>query len=115
MTHVILFQPQFADKVRDGSKLQTIRPPRKREIHPGDELSLRRWTGAPYRSKQEVLREAVCVEVEPILLRDWSYGSDKHLDALARADGFADWPEMRDWFRATHGLPFRGVLIRWGT
>ena len=114
--HVILFQDWKAAKVKDGSSLQTIRPPRKRPIHPGDELSLRRWTGKPYRSKQEVLREAVCSEVMGIeiskLFVTYSVPGPG-LDALAHADGFRDWPEMREWFRKTHGLPFVGVLIRW--
>lgn len=34
-------------------------------------------------------------------------------EAFARADGFADWAEMRGWFEAAHGLPFAGVLIEW--
>lgn len=38
----------------------------------------------------------------------------RSLDEFAQADGFKDWPEMRDWFRATHdGLPFEGILIKW--
>jgi protein gp37 len=35
------------------------------------------------------------------------------LNALAVADGFSCWEEMRDWFLATHGLPFTGQLIHW--
>lgn len=32
---------------------------------------------------------------------------------FARRDGFKNWTEMYRWFEKTHGLPFKGVLIRW--
>lgn len=35
------------------------------------------------------------------------------LDAFARADGFAGWAEMRDWFDRRYGLPFAGECIEW--
>ena len=113
---VILFQDRFADKVRDGSKRQTIR--KTARCKPGDILSLRRWKGKPYRSKQEILREAVCSAVTPVEIN--SFGADIigdvfiHCpDTLARSDGFIGWPEMRDWFQETHGLPFNGFVIEW--
>ena len=34
-------------------------------------------------------------------------------DRFARADGFANWNEMREWFKAEHGLPFDGVVLYW--
>jgi len=34
-------------------------------------------------------------------------------DAEARRDGFADAADMRQWFEATHGLPFHGLRICW--
>jgi hypothetical protein len=34
--------------------------------------------------------------------------------ALARCDGFSTAGEMIEWFRTVHGLPFEGVVIRWG-
>jgi hypothetical protein len=49
-----MFQDRFADKVRDGRKLHTIRKTARCKV--GDTLSLRRWSGTPYRSKQELLR-----------------------------------------------------------
>jgi len=114
---VLMCQPRFAPRVRDGTKTQTDRPPRKRPVKVGDRLSLRMWTGRPYRSKQQVLREAVCVGVDPVriatngIARGEFFFSLPH--AFARADGFADWPDMRDWFQVTHGLPFEGVVISW--
>lgn len=32
---------------------------------------------------------------------------------FVRADGFTDGVSMLEWFARTHGLPFRGHLIRW--
>ena len=118
---VIMFQDKFAPKVRDGSKCQTIR--KAARCKAGDTLSLRRWTGKPYRSKQEILREVVCESAEPVLILrplgeetaavgfNVIRGADA--DAFARADGFADFGEMVKWFEDTHGLPFNGWLIKW--
>lgn len=52
---VLMFKEQFAEAVKSGTKLQTIRPPRKRPINVNDVLSLRKWTGRPYASKQQCL------------------------------------------------------------
>jgi hypothetical protein len=76
-------------------------------------LSLRAWDGAPYRSKQQVLREVRCVAVDRITID--LYFAD---DAEARRDGFADAEEMLDWFLDHHGLPsptepFVGDRISW--
>jgi hypothetical protein len=112
---VLMFKEQFVPKVRDGSKPYTIR--KTARCKPGHILSLRRWMGLPYRSKQEVLMETVCVAVTPVEINQW--GADLgdvfvHCpDTLARGDGFSGWEEMREWFRQTHGLPFHGVIIEW--
>ena len=118
---VIMFQDKFAPKVRDGSKCQTIR--KAARCKAGDTLSLRRWTGKPYRSKQEILREVVCESAEPVLILRLlgearaAVGLNVirrgDMDAFARADGFADFGEMVKWFENTHGLPFNGWLIKW--
>lgn len=110
---VILFQDRFAAAVRSGAKKQTIRKTCD-GIRPGTVLSLRRWTGKPYRSKQEVLREAVCKTIQEVVISTHCViALGWHEDEFARADGFASWPEMRDWFDKVHGLPFDGYLIRW--
>lgn len=117
---VRMFKPQFAPLVESGAKVQTVRPTPKRMPKPGDRISLRCWTGAPYRSKQRVLRVAEICEVHHTLidadgvnlyLRDAAWAPNP--DAFARADGFANWPEMRAWFEETHGLPFRGIVLYW--
>lgn len=111
---VILFQDRFADKVRDGSKTHTIR--KTARCKPGDVLSLRRWTGKPYRSEQETLREAVCTAVHAVTIFPFDVTVDGQRvpgQHLAVKDGFRDWDEMREWFENVHGLPFVGWLIEW--
>jgi hypothetical protein len=85
----------------------------------GDTISLRYWLGAPYRSRQRIIREAeirevhhVIIDANGVKLYD-EIASAPDRDAFARADGFADWPEMRAWFSAEHGLPFSGIVIFW--
>jgi hypothetical protein len=115
-TIVLMCQARFRAAILDGSKPHSIRG--RRGVRVGDLISLREWTGKPYRSKQRILREETCLSVLPICV-----GGDGILlgrgrlitlpHRLAKADGFADWPEMRAWFSQTHGLPFYGNLIRW--
>lgn len=105
---VIMFNPQFHGPVRRGEKCQTIRPPRKRPIRPGDQLSLRAWIGQPYRSKQRELRAAVCLCVDRATI-----AVDFADDAEAQRDGFPGAPEMRRWFEDHHDLPFTGERITW--
>ena len=121
---VRLFKPQFAHAVASGKKCQTVRPTPKRMPKPGDKISLRCWTDKPYRSKQRVLREAIITRVEEIDIYECAIQVckdngksirvvERDCEAFARLDGFVSWAEMREWFRVTHGLPFRGVLICW--
>lgn len=120
---VLTFQPRFAPLVADATKLQTIRPPRKRPIRVGDRLSLRRWTGEPYRSKQEVLREAVCTRISAVLIIPGEFEphvcidnlilTDPTAERFARDDGFEDLADLIAWFSDTHALPFTGTLIGW--
>lgn len=125
-TVVVMFKPQFEAPTVAGTKRHTIRPPRKRQIPEGATLSLRVWTGLPYRSPQrEFLRvpfnrsEEIQIHATGVsILRSNqtesdSFGDLESLDAFARADGFADWLEMVCWFHHTHGLPFMGCLIHW--
>lgn len=130
---VLMFKPQFAPLVKAGTKRQTIRPKRKHPIKPDDELSLREWTGKPYRSKQQILRDGVIcknvkdVQIVPRSTPDGMFvscfvagermesllGGSGSWDRFAEADGFKNAAEMLDWFRSTHGLPFNGDLIQW--
>lgn len=124
---VRMFKPRFALLVETGTKLQTIRPTPKRLPHPGDRISLRAWTGKPYRSKQRVLRDALIMVVELVTITKESAtfshpplgkfpyrltGVDQ-LNHFALADGFTSWIELVEWFDAEHGLPFSGICIHW--
>jgi len=119
--HVLMFDQRFAGAVKSGQKTTTIRPKRKRPIRPGDELSLRSWSGKPYRSKQVELRRVRCKRVTQILIEDYPYrvavnGEDLdgwEREALAKGDGFAGKAEMRDYFTGVYGLPFEGEMIEW--
>jgi hypothetical protein len=126
-TFVRMFKPQFAALVESGEKCQTVRPTPKRMPKKGDRISLRAWTGKPYRSKQRILRESVVGKVATIRMNYavvdgmtwWEVQIDgQHIDSLevtkfAQADGFADFTEMAEWFIAQHGLPFEGIVIYW--
>lgn len=115
---VIMFQPQFVPQIEAGTKRSTIRP--RARCKPGDELSLRQWTGKPYRSKQrEIMCRPRCKAVNDIRINNGTVSVNgmvlhgKEESELARCDGFADFVAMRDWFEKTHGLPFSGELIEW--
>ena len=111
---VFTFQKQFHSKVQRGLKTNTIRATRRGKV--GDAVSLRKWTGAPYRSKQAVLREAILKEILSVQITpfdvflDGKRFSGQHLAVM---DGFKDWEGMRDWFDNVHGLPFNGWFYRW--
>jgi len=116
-----MFKPQFSALVESGEKRQTVRPVPKRMPKPGDTISLRAWTGAPYRSKQRVLSEAVISGVHRVTITqdgvvchgisgaEYAPGND----GFAKADGFESWDQMREWFLEQHGLPFNGIAIYW--
>ena len=111
-----MFKPQFAALVESGAKQQTVRPTPKRLPKAGDRISLRMWTGKPYRSKQRILRDAMISEVASCEI----YSSDVYVggypqprDEFAVADGFANYEELCKWFQSVHGLPFSGILIKW--
>jgi len=126
------FQPQFVPAVENGiaelegrplpnpgvrPKRQTIRALRKVPIKPGDVLHL--FTAM--RTKRcRKLGLAKCAQVAAFRISVASQCSwnSVHMNLgerthLAKADGFDDASQMVDWFERVHGLPFRGVVIRW--
>jgi hypothetical protein len=112
---VITFQPHFATLVQRGAKTQTMR--KKASCEPGDTLSLRQWSGQPYRSKQVLIKEVVCKSVAAVCV---DHGSGVKVDGksvgeeeFAQKDGFKNFCELLVWLDTTHGLPFHGDLISW--
>lgn len=116
------FRPQFAPLVESGAKRQTIRAPRKNgHARVGDKVHL--YTGMRTKECRKI-GEAHCWGSEAIWVTSagvhrigcvYSISSDMDwLDDFARRDGFHTFAEMAAWFKETHGLPFRGVLIEWG-
>lgn len=115
-TVVKMFKPEFAELVRLGKKRQTIRPTPKRMPQRGDVVSLRCWADKPYRSKHVILGQGritwvsmVDITENGIVVNSYS----EPCDDIARADGFENFFEMREWFDREHGLPFKGIMITW--
>ncbi|MDD4888670.1 MAG: hypothetical protein PHU85_01975 [Phycisphaerae bacterium] len=114
------FKQQFAGLVSGGRKTQTIRAVRKKPIKVGDTLYL--YTGMRHPGCRR-LGVGRCTGVEDILIGGGPYYGEilmhgrwltsEERGALARKDGFACATEMIAWFKATHGLPFHGHVIRW--
>jgi len=104
----------FKDKILSGAKRQTIRKERKNPIKEGETLYLWWKMRTPQREK---LGEATCLWVKPVKITDHAIHCDFHIDSLeqfAVADGFDSWNDLVKFFETTHGLPFEGVLIKWG-
>lgn len=111
-----MFQPRFAPMVEDGRKYQTVRALPKRMPRAGDILSARKWTGAPYRSKQRELRVVTLDRVANVHIDSggvWVDGKCVDPNLFAQADGFEDFHEMCGWFKKTHSLPFAGIGLFW--
>jgi hypothetical protein len=119
MKHVRMFQPRFAQLVKTGAKLQTIRRVPKHMPKAGDQISLRMWLGKPYRSEQVILHESTITSVREIIIADNGWWIDNVKLAsieqmgIAVTDGFSTAAELTDWFDSTYGLPFTGIVIRW--
>jgi hypothetical protein len=121
------FRPRFVDPILGGRKRQTIRAiGRRRHARPGDQLQL--YTGM--RTKDcRLIGRATCIDVVEVWLR---FDADANrervttrpsrvvdLDEFARRDGFADWAEMKGFWRTAHEAAFAagafaGIMICWG-
>lgn len=112
----INFQKQFAQAVEDGEKCQTIRAERvdgRLPAKPGDIIAL--YTGMRTKSCRK-LGDGECIAIETIQISRRGVSvryQPQDATTIARADGFETFNAMADWFEKTHGLPFRGHLIRW--
>lgn len=126
-THRKALQDRFVDAVRAGIKTSTIRPPGRPSKRPmeGDTITLFRWTGRPYHSKQQEVGRFrvrrvwnVTVSEQGTERTDGGTFSRSHApggerETIAQREGFRDWEEMASWFRDQHGLPFDGIMIEW--
>ncbi len=114
----INFAPQFSEAILDGTKKQTIRPPRKHPIKPGDTLYL--YTGLRTHNPRKLAAQT-CTTTQPIQILPSSYRiylSNRLLSLqaakrLATRDGFKTLTDFYAWFRTKYGTNFRGVLICW--
>lgn len=114
------FQKRFAPLVESGQKRQTIRALRKDGSRPFRHgVNLQLYTAMRTKHCRK-LADAVCEMAADICIKengtvkiDGQTIYDVSAEELARADGFVDRAEMIAWFKETHGLPFRGVLIQW--
>jgi hypothetical protein len=122
------------EEIPPEPKVQTIRAIGKRRHARPDEV-VQLYHGM--RTKGcFLIGTAICKSVEPVTLslskdlvgvgeigkgirRCYSgVGSTGMLDAFARADGFGDWAEMKEFWREEHGDlkrlgPWTGLLIQW--
>lgn len=123
------FKRRFVEPIRVGlgvlptglayPKRQTIRAARKRHARPGEEVQL--YCGM--RTKGcFLIGRARCVSVDGVKLdftglvaiNRQAFILNTLLDDFARSDGFADFAEMRRFWREEHGLSvFEGVRVRW--
>jgi len=130
---ILSFKKRFAGKIRNGSKRQTIRAPRKYPIYPGETLYLYTALRTKYAKK---LREVKCKTVTNIEIK-FNSGvvridliddemitlSGSLLNRFARLDGFKSWEDMKSFWIQEHGVKkgkrkvilriFKGILITW--
>ena len=123
---VLMFRERFVERIRSGKKTQTIRRPRaSNPIQVEDWLSLRRWEGTPYRSRQEEVGFGLCESVRPILIAvyprdcwariaigEWLLSCEE-IHAFVRADGFQGVVDFVCYYNELGVLAFKGVLIEW--
>lgn len=120
--NVFLFQNKFEAPILAGIKVTTIRRRRKDgkpRAKAGEIASLRVWTGKPYRSKQREFAQRKVEFTFPVRIGPGVTRLDMPPERarlvprlMARTEGFANWPEMKAWFKAHHGLPFEGELVK---
>lgn len=89
---------------------------------PGMKLSLREWTGLPYRSPQRIIRETILLRVTPVKIDTTCMAvtlagillTGRETEMFAHLDGFKDAEEMSSWFEANHGdAIFEGIVMYW--
>lgn len=115
----LMTEKRFEFLILEGKKSQTVRKSCRFKV--GEVISLRQWTGLPYRSKQKKIcwvsiRSIQKCRVSPLCVSVMDKGLPPtivKLDAFAQADGFLNPFDMICWLARTHALPFDGFLIKW--
>jgi hypothetical protein len=135
------FKRRFVNPIRVGlskislsfdcpPKRQTIRAiGKRRHARPGETVQL--YTGMRTRQCEKIgdgrctdaleIRIQVSagrIDIAPGTREAITHQKPQHLDAFAVSDGFADWADMREFWREEHGDlarlgPFVGRLILW--
>lgn len=128
------FKSQFAAKIENGEKTQTIRKDRKDDRAPAVVGALIHLYTGQRTKKCRKLAHGLCtgiynVEMDHGLAGVPSIWIDGRLlphtnpetnntsvlndDQFAKADGFQNFMEMWIWFKDQHGFPFHGKLTTW--
>lgn len=116
------YKKRFVAPIEAGLKRQTMRNERKRHARPGEEMQ----NYYAMRTKQcRLLCKPTCRAVTPVRLnfrRDTVKIEGRphitgkfNLDAFAALDGFANWNELKAFWREEHAsmTSWSGVLIEW--
>ena len=84
-----------------------------------DRMTLHLFTGMRTKACRRLgaceVRSTMPIEI--VSAKDWYSNGTRvfkpESEEIARDDGFESTAELVAWFEKTHGLPFRGVVIRW--
>ena len=126
-----MFQWRFEGPILSSQKRSTIR--RAARCKPNDVLSLRRWIDKPYRSKQAIIKTAVCRKVTRLTIGISSLHANfwvirhevdgphlmnqSNLENLAKIEGFDTVDDLRQWFIDNRdlkpGIGFECEQIQW--
>lgn len=112
------FKKCFSQDIRSGKKRQTIRSHKSRDPKPGDILYL--YTGLRTKHCKKI-GSAICTSVEQIEIDHLNniFLNGRRLNLaersyLAIADGFAHPSDIVEFIGRQYGIPFNGLLIKWG-
>ena len=128
------FQSRFAPDVASGKKRQTLRARNRFEV--GRPLQL--YIGMRTKKCRKLCPDVICRKLDWVVIYEKSISlatisslgsgicwfdlladpavlelGEGTANRFARADGFKDFREMREWFRETYSLPFVGVVVYW--
>ena len=135
------FKEQFVEPIRSGRKHHTSRSTRRIPVKAGDNLYL--YTGLRHKGAFRILPEPVvctktysiqihivfiasaCQLKDEVVVLDGQKLEQSEMEALAQADGFSDWNQMRWFWIKAHGkakrangyrysiVEFNGQIIHW--